>query len=149
MNTSAANVVLTAARLATMDVEGESQGVSFDFSHSPVTTLSPGQRILVVEDRAAFEFRYGRDLPVVGEWNGGLSNQSELLTLLSYRGDVIQQFTYRDSDDWPGRADGTGSSLEIINTTGNYNDADNWQPSVDFRRLAGPSRIDSPAGCHQ
>ncbi len=86
----------------------------------------------MVEDRAAFEFRYGHGLPVAGAWSGGLSNQSETLTLLSYRDDVIQQFAYHDSDFWPGRADGTGSSLEVIRTAGNYDDSDNWQPSVDF-----------------
>ena len=39
--------------------------------------LAPGERLITVEDLAAFQFRYGTDLPVAGQWNGGLSNSSE------------------------------------------------------------------------
>ena len=33
---------------------------------------------------------------------------------------------------WPDRADGNGSSLEVIDTAGNYNDPRNWRSSTEY-----------------
>jgi hypothetical protein len=131
-NTSTSNVVLTGAKLALADVGGEMEGVTFDFTTSSLEILPPGARVLVVENRAAFEFRYGNGLPIAGVWNGALDNSGETLTLLAYNDAAIQQFSYNDGDTWPSRADGDGSSLELINPNANYNDPDNWRGSVDF-----------------
>lgn len=45
-------------------------------------------------------------------------------------GNVIHQFTYDDAAPWPTAADGGGSSLEVINTEGDYNDPLNWRAST-------------------
>ena len=58
------------------EVNNELEGVEFDFAEGGVQQLLPGQHVLVVEDREAFQFRYGADLPVAGQWQGGLSQQS-------------------------------------------------------------------------
>src|SRR5690606_29963775 len=47
------------------------KGIDFDFSDGDITLLLPGERVLVVKNRAAFEARYGTGLPVTGEWELG------------------------------------------------------------------------------
>ena len=44
------------------------KGVDFDFAGSAVTSLAPGEFVLVVRNLAAFEARYGTGLPVAGEF---------------------------------------------------------------------------------
>ena len=58
-------------------------------------------------------------------------------------GNVIHDFSYDDAAPWPLAADGTGPSLEVISTSGDYNDGTNWRASGEFggspgRLGAGP-----------
>jgi hypothetical protein len=71
-------------------------------------------------------------------FTGRLADGGERLTLVDASGNVILSFTYSDSGDWPGRADGVGSSLEIVNPRGDYEDAGNWDPSAEY--LGSPGR---------
>ena len=137
VNPSDQNVVLTGARFVSVDQDGQAEGIEFDFSTSPIVVLAPQERILVVEDLEAFRLRYGDGLPVAGQWDGGLQNSGEQLTLLAVDGSVIQQFSYRDDGFWPSRADGVGSSLETRNPLANPDDPHNWQASVDFGGTPG------------
>ncbi len=105
-------------------------GVAFDFAGSDVTELASGEHVLVVEDQAAFEIRYGSDLPVAGTWSGKLSNGGELLLLEDAEAGIIQLFAYDDEAGWPTEPDGTGPSLEVIDIDGNYNDPANWRAST-------------------
>ncbi len=128
-NISGADIDLTGVQLVESLVDTDVEGVVFTF---PIATLSPGEYVLVVEDLLAFQSRYGTGLNVVGEWSGELSNGGEQLTLLAADDALIQQFSYYDSNSWPGRADGNASSLEVYDVHGDYAAADNWHSSVDF-----------------
>ena len=76
-----------------------------------IPELAPGERVVVVENLEAFAFRYGSDLPVAGEWSGGLSNRSERITLMAGE-ETIHSFSY--DDGWVPETDGDGPSLQII-----------------------------------
>ncbi len=89
----------------------DDQGVTFDFGQSEIKRLKPNDRILVVENREAFAYRYGNDLPVAGQWSGRLGNGGETIYLAS-AGEVFLQLTY--DDRWYPDADGGGSSLELL-----------------------------------
>ena len=141
LNVSDKNVVLTGSQLSKVDVDGDTEGVSFDFSESDVATLAPGDRIVVVEDLAAFRARYGDQVTVAGEWDGALSNNRETLTMTAYDGSVIQQFSYNDTGLWPERADGRGSTLVSLDPAGNFNDPENWIGSVSY--LGSPGAPDA------
>jgi hypothetical protein len=104
-------------------------GVTFDFTSASITNLAPAQRVLVVSDPRAFALRYGTNLPVAGQYNGSLSNSGELIRLVDPVGQVIQEFTYDDSGDWPASADGQGNSLEVTNLNGDLNVPTNWRAS--------------------
>ena len=130
---------LAGVKLWETDVLGDLQGINFEFS---AQILAAGERIVVVKNTAAFQSRFGTGPRIAaggdgtglthGEYGGKLSNQGERITLLDAIGAIIQQFDYDDRGDWPGRADGNGSSLEVIDLAGDYNNADNWRSSTDF-----------------
>ncbi len=107
-------------------------GIGFDFSSSPISSLIPGATTVVVRNPAAFEFRYGAGFNVAGSYSGQLSNNGERLQLLDIADQVIHDFVYDNAGDWPERADGLGSSLVVVDVSGDYNDPFNWYASGEF-----------------
>ena len=106
-------------------------------------TMNPGDRALVVKNRAAFELRYGtaQSAKIVGEWQeGSLDDNGELIELRARDNTLIQTFTYNDSGTWPGRADGKGSTLEYAGLTfadADFNNGVNWRSSSEFHGSPG------------
>jgi hypothetical protein len=130
LNISSQPIDLTQVRFASIVTGAEQQGVDFDFSQGTIKELAPGGRVLIVENLAAFTLRYGDQLPVAGAWSGGLSNRSEMITVMV--GDsLLQQFSYRD--DWHPSTDGIGASLEVVNASStildDWNQPAAWSPS--------------------
>jgi hypothetical protein len=105
-------------------------GVAFDFSTAAITNLAPAQRVLVVANESAFACRYGTNLPVAGEYVGHLDNKGEQVRLVDAWNNVILDLTYYPAAGWPTAADGGGSSLEVLDVNGDYNDPHNWQASL-------------------
>ncbi len=96
------------------------KGIDFDFANGLITTLPPGQRVLVVKNLAAFESRYGVGHPVAGVWDAldNLSNAGEQIKLSFGGGISIHDFIYDDVSPWPVAADGSGRSLVLIDPLG-------------------------------
>ena len=71
--------------------------------------------VLVVENRLAFECRYGTgEVPrIAGEYSGKLANSGETLKLIDERTGIMAQFAYVGS--WYALADGKGRSLVLVN----------------------------------
>ena len=101
-------VLLDDVALVQTTVAGNVEGVRFDFVDADVARLPPGARLVVVEDLDAFQFRYGHDVTVAGQWVGGLNNRAETVQL-QVADQMIQQIRYRDS--WFPKSDGRGPSL--------------------------------------
>jgi len=136
LNTSAQPIDLQLAEI--------SGGVDLTFVDS--TVLAPGERVVVVENQAAFEFRYGTSVRIIGEWSGGLSNGGESLVLSDQIGQAVHSFTYQDGDDpgeeaWPTAPDGGGPSLVVVDTEGDYNDGANWQASSTIGGTPGAEEM--------
>ena len=131
INISGKLIDLSELAFETATVEGDQQGILFEFADSAVTKLAPGERVVVVEDRLAFEKRYGDDLPVAGQWSGGLDNGGETV-LLKVGESPVQSFAY--ADDWYPETDGQGKSLEVIapaTTAANlWGTKSTWQASI-------------------
>ncbi len=117
---------------ATFDLTGVRfiSGIDFDFSTSPIKQLAPGAHVLVVQNRAAFEFRYGVGLPIAGEYVGRLSNAGERIAVVDAAGNILFDLTYGTLPPWPPLADGTGSSLELRDLSGDRSAPDHWQASA-------------------
>lgn len=137
-------VQLFGARLIETDIDGQSEGVRFDFREANPTLLAPGQRAVVVENRAAFEARYGTGATILGQWSGSLSNSGETISLVDYQNNLIRQFRYSDGGFWPRRADGVGSSLELIDPARDNSDPENWKASVEMHGSPGRASMDAP-----
>ena len=83
-------------------------GVEFTF---PSVELAPAKYILVVQDRAAFEAKYGPGLPVAGTYAGNLNNAGEHVELQDAAGQIIHSFPFKDG--WYSATDGLGYSLTV------------------------------------
>lgn len=130
-NISSQTVDLASAHFEQITNGQDLQGVTFDFSDGAVSRLEQGQRVLVVENVDAFQLRYGNDLPVAGQWSGGLGNGGETIMLADGE-NVIHLFAYDDA--WYPATDGGGSSLEIVNA--NDPDLDNWGQQASWKASA-------------
>ncbi|MEO1824750.1 MAG: CotH kinase family protein [Roseibacillus sp.] len=112
------------------------EGIDFDFTFSDVTSLAPGEFVLVVRNRASFEARYGTSYSdrIAGEYlPTRLENAGERLHLVDGVGNTIANFRYNDRDPWPEAAGRDGSSLVLASPTvpvPDYSIPDNWRASA-------------------
>jgi len=104
-------------------------GVTFDFTHSGMTHIPAGGFALVVSNLAAFELRYGNELPVAGEYTGQFSNSGERVELIDENKRTIVGFTYGVENPWSKEADGLGPSLEKRMTDSDPDLPENWRSS--------------------
>ncbi len=63
------------------------------------------------------------------------------MRLIGPLGETLQDFTYGDDDPWPGRADGKGSSLEMINPLADPTLPSNWRSSYEYTGTPGTAGI--------
>ena len=141
VNISDHPIDLTNVRFEQVAVGNDLQGLDFAFADGSVPELAPGGRVVVVEDLDAFQFRYGTQLPVAGQWSGGLGNRSERIVLMA--GDeTIHDFTY--SDAWYPTTDGNGPSLQIDDESGEldlWTFQQGWRTSLAIG--GSPGRVDA------
>jgi hypothetical protein len=102
-NTGPVPLVMTGVRFIS--------GVMFDFTGSRMQQLSPGGRVLVVRNKAAFESRYGAGLPVAGQYTGRLSNDGEVIELVAPINKTIEWLPYSPTAMPVAGTDGSGSSM--------------------------------------
>jgi hypothetical protein len=108
-------------------------GIDFTFTGSSgVTSLAPGDYVLVVKSIQAFTNRYGAALlpRIAGEFGGNLDNTGERITLVGAALEVILDFEY--SDVWQKLADGTGFSLVLADENSAfscYTNSASWRRS--------------------
>ncbi|MFW6154449.1 MAG: lamin tail domain-containing protein [Planctomycetota bacterium] len=107
-----------------------------DYTFAPAM-IDPGQRVVIVRDEEAFRTRYGTEIPILGVYAGALNNGGERIILRDGGGRDVIDFTYDDGGDWPGRADGKGASLELIDPLGDVTDPDNWRSSGEWLGTPG------------
>ncbi|KKL66601.1 hypothetical protein LCGC14_2143350, partial [marine sediment metagenome] len=116
-------------------------GIDFDFSAAGITAMAPGEYVVLAQDPAAFTERYGSVPNLIGPYSGRLNNGGERLLLFDSQNAIIHDFTYGDSGSagWPDRADGNGSALQVVDTSGDYNDPLNWGSSSEY--LGSPGGV--------
>ncbi|MBN2023268.1 MAG: lamin tail domain-containing protein [Pirellulales bacterium] len=99
--------------------------------------LAPGESAVLARNTAAFAARYGATTRILGVYSQKFSNSGENVVLLTPDGGTILEFEYGDGDAWPRRAKGLGSSLQVIDPAGDYDDPANWRASVLFGGTPG------------
>ena len=126
-------IELTNTGSQTLDLAGVTISAGVDFTFPQGTMLGAGQQILVVSDRAALESRYGTGLRIAGQYTGDLADTGDSIFLDDVGKLPIpgQAFSYRAGEDWPARAAGKGSSLQVVDAQGSYDEAANWRASSE------------------
>jgi hypothetical protein len=129
---------------ATLDLNGValSNGVTFNFTGSAVTSLAPGATVLLVANSNAFTARYGSGFRIAGEYAGALNNSGETLRLQDSVGEKILEFDY--DNKWHPLTDGLGFSLVIVNENASW---DTWGLASSWRasgKLNGSPGTDDP-----
>lgn len=106
----------------------------------PDVELPAGGYCLVVKDLAAFQAKYGSQLPVVGQYAGSLDNAGERIELTDAAGQIIQSFEYQDA--WYKNTDGLGLSLTVKNpqatVVDTLDDPSAWQAAIPSPGRARP-----------
>jgi hypothetical protein len=136
----------------TLDLSSVSftNGVTFDFKGSAVTSLGPGQFVLAVKNKVAFRSRYGSALSgrIAGQFTGKLANDGENVALVDFWNGTIAEFQYGDGRGWPLAADGAGHSLVPLDSAlldepqGSLDYSGNWRAST---YMGGSPGEDDPA----
>ena len=112
------------------------QGVKFTDGidvNLPSITLSAGEYLLMVKNKAAFASRYSvpEGTQIVSAYDGRLSNGGEKMKLEDMTNSTILEFDY--SDDWFHITDGPGFSLTIKDAAG---DPNRWDRKSAWRTSA-------------
>ena len=111
------------------------RGITYQFNK---VTLAVGERIVVAKNRAAFLSRYGEGfLMADGQYEGRLRNNGETVSVIDSDGDLVFEVEYDDGGAWPGRADGNGSSLVVVDPLLDPNNPRNWNSSNAYNGSPG------------
>ncbi|MEC8972790.1 MAG: lamin tail domain-containing protein, partial [Verrucomicrobiota bacterium] len=112
------------------------RGITYRFGN---VTLAAGDRIVVAKNRKSFLLRYGTKgiRLATGQYDGRLKNGGETVAMIDANGDSVFVVDYSDGGAWPGRADGNGSSLEVIDPRLDLNNPANWNSSIRYNGTPG------------
>jgi hypothetical protein len=117
------------AEMVNLNLVSFTNGIDFTF---PSIELAPDEYIVVVQDRNAFETRYGTTITIAGQYSGKLDNAGERIALKDAIGQTILDFSYKDG--WYPITDGEGFSLTMIDPThfdlGSWNAEEAWRASA-------------------
>ncbi len=135
-----------------LDLAGLRFVEGIDFTFASPAMLDPGKQTVLVAERAAFQARYGLQVPLAGVYSGRLANSGETLALAlppPFGGHVLR-FRYQPS--WQASTQGMGRSLQLAvaaTSPSSYGDRHAWQASrIDFGTPGGftvPPPLDYPA----
>lgn len=119
------------------------EGIGYAFG--PGISLSPGATLVLIPgvNTNAWRARYP-GVPVAGVYPGLLSNGGEHLVLRDRQGHMLASVDYSDSGIWPRSADGAGRSLELVNPSGDPDDASNWRASLSINGSPGLPSAEGP-----
>jgi hypothetical protein len=112
------------------------QGFDITFADA---ILAPGERGVVVRNRAAFQMRYGTGPRILGEYVGALNDGGERLAFVSALGAMIADFPFNNDASWPTGLN--GQSLVLRNVALDPGNPASWRPSVTT--LGNPGATDT------
>jgi hypothetical protein len=112
------------------------KGISYTFPAG--TTLAADGYLVVARDRVYLASLFP-EVPIIGDFEGRLSNDGEELRLLDARGNPADEVRYYEGGTWPAAADGGGSSLELRDPRADNNCGAAWGASDESPRTAWQS----------
>lgn len=123
------------------------EGITFDFATAAITSLAPGQSLVLVKNQAAFQARYGTNIPVAGIYPNSLSNGGEQVVLSFAINTPVLDFTYDDQSPWPTSPDGDGFPMILIapETAPDHALATNWTAGSNINGTPGTLAPPAPS----
>jgi hypothetical protein len=119
------------------DVSGWQLTGGIEFTIPSLTTMLVGDFLVVAQRPATVDSLYGTDS--LGPYVGGLSGEGETIDLVDASGVRIDRVNFGVDFPWPTAADGTGSSMELINATLDNNLGSSWRSSSTAGVLGPPT----------
>ncbi len=129
VNSSPNPFILTGCKFTT--------GIDYVFASG---SLAPGARVVVARDLTKFASRYP-GAPALGPYKKKLSDTGDTITFTSAVGVELIKMKYDTNGAWPSRANGLGSSLEVLDPDGDLNDPLNWRSSTEYHGSPGVAGI--------
>ncbi|MDB4438566.1 lamin tail domain-containing protein, partial [bacterium] len=102
-------------------------GIDFDF---PATSVAPGSYLVIAKDAVTLSGKHP-GATIIGDYSGQLANGGETIRLVDSNGNPADEVRYYDTKKWHSKADGNGSSLELLDPEANNNVAGSWAPSIE------------------
>ena len=94
--------------------------------------LAPGAYEVICANRSLFSQIFPDISPYPADMDFGLSGSGELLRLIDSTGIVVDSLSYDDMLPWPEEADGSGSTLSLINPELDNALPASWGPSAGY-----------------
>lgn len=117
-----------------VDVSGWQFVDGIDFTIPAGTTIPANGYLAVAADANWVRATYG-DVPVVGDFEGHLSNQGEMVRLVDQWGNLADEVDYLTGGNWPILAHGGGSSMELRNPWMDNSQSSAWFDSEESTKL--------------
>jgi CotH kinase protein/Lamin Tail Domain len=113
---------------AAVDLSGWRIDEAVDYSFAAGATIPAGGYLVVTQDAADFQTKFG--FPPFGQWKVGdkLSNDGETIELRDAANGLVDTVSYKLGFPWPTKGD-FGSSIELINPELDNDLAGNWRSS--------------------
>ena len=99
-----------------------------DFVIPAGTTIAAGGYLVLAENPAVFQARYG--FAPLGPWLGSLSNSGERIQLRNTSASVVDEVNYGVGFPWPTSANGGGPSMEAIHSALDRSLGGSWRASA-------------------
>lgn len=106
-----------------VDLSGWSLTGAVEYTFPAGTILAPDSYVVVASAAGGLEMTAS---PVLGPFDGKLSNAGEEIRLLNNSGRLMNRVRYDDGGDWPVAADGSGCTLAKIDPTRESDASSNW-----------------------
>lgn len=109
-----------------------------DFVIPATTQLAPGGYLVIAAD--AQGLMAAHDISgVLGNYNGQLSNNGELIRLEDAWGNLVDEVDYKVGGEWPESPNGGGSSLELTHPLADNGFGTAWQASDESEKSSWQS----------
>lgn len=117
----------------TVDLSGWRFTDGIDFTFANGTTLAPDSYLVVAADLSALASTYGA-IPAVGNFEGRLANNGELIRLVDAVGNLADEVDYLPGGNWPRLANGDGTSMELRNPWMDNSLSSGWADSNETNK---------------
>jgi len=94
--------------------------------------IGPEGYMVLVRDSMKFHMMFPKCESCTGPLGFGLSGAGESIQLWNAQGTQIDSVSYDDQMPWPGKPDGKGPTLELIDAILDNTDPEHWQASEHF-----------------